>query len=145
MAPAADAAAATNAPAEPVVQAGSPAPGAGRDAAEPAIPIGDPFAMRGLAEGDGFVSAGPAAMPPGIRVVAILAVAGRPPVGALSIPGAATLHFIREGDVIQVDPPEETAAKGAAGSQLYLLVKSITHNQVELAPRTRPQDVRIYR
>lgn len=126
-APAAGAASATNVP------------------AEPKIPVGDPFAMRGLAEGDGFVSAGPAAMPPGIRVVAILAVAGKPPVGALVIPGADTLHFVCEGDVIQVEHPEGAAVKGAADSQLYLLVKSITHNQVELAPRTRPQDVRIYR
>ncbi len=110
----------------------------------PRFPVGDPFAMRGLADGDGFVSAAPAAIPPGIQVVAILAVAGRSPVGALSIPGSKSLHFVREGDVIQID---RSAGKtgGTTDSQLYLLVKTITRAQIEIAPRTRPQDVRIYR
>jgi hypothetical protein len=110
----------------------------------PRIPVGDPFAMRGLADGDGFVSAGPAAIPAGIQVIGILAVAGRSPVGALSIPGSKSLLFVREGDVIQID---RSAGKtgGNTDSQLYLLVKTITHAQIEIAPRTRPQDVRIYR
>jgi hypothetical protein len=112
---------------------------------EPHIPAGDPFAMRGVADGDGFVSAGPAAIPPGIRVVGILAIAGKSPIGALSIPGSPNIHFVREGDVVQIDRPAGSATAGATDSQLYLLVKSITHGQVEIAPRTRPQDVRIYR
>jgi hypothetical protein len=112
--------------------------------AEARIPAGDPFAMRGLADGDGFVSAGPAAIPAGIRVAGILAVSGRSPVGALSIPGSKSLHFVREGDVIQIDRSEGKTG-GTAGTQLYLLVKTITLGQIEIAPRTRPQDVRIYR
>ncbi len=142
---AADAAAVTNVPAEPLQEAEIATADAVALPTEPKMPVGDPFAMRGLAEGDGFVSAGPAAIPPGIRVVAILAVAGKPPVGALEIPGSTSLHFVREGDVIQVDRPEESEAKDAVGSQLYLLVKSITKSQIEIAPRTRPHDVRIYR
>ncbi|HOE61836.1 MAG TPA: hypothetical protein PK576_09360, partial [Kiritimatiellia bacterium] len=145
MALATDAAVATNTPAEPLQEAEIATADAVALPAEPKIPVGDPFAMRGLAEGDGFVSAGPAAIPPGIRVVAILAVAGKSPVGALEIPGSTVLHFVREGDVVQVDRAAGSEAKDAVGSQLYLLVKSITKSQIEIAPRTRPHDVRIYR
>lgn len=109
------------------------------------MPIGDPFAMRRLADGDGFVSARPAAIPPGIRVVGILSIVGKPSVGALAIPGSKSLHFVQEGEIIQMDTPAGVDAKGATGSQLYLLVKSITASQIEIAPQTRPQDVRIYR
>ncbi len=112
---------------------------------EPQAPKGDPFAMRGVADGDGFVSAAPAAVPPGIRVVAILAMVGRPSVGALAVPGSKNLHFVREGDVIQVDRPAGSASASATESHLYLLIQSITPSQIEIAPRTRPQDVRIYR
>jgi hypothetical protein len=145
MALATDTAAATNTPAEAVQEAESSTAAAVSHPPEPKMPLGDPFAMRGLAEGDGFVSAGPAAIPPGIRVVAILAVAGKSPVGALEIPGSTVLHFVREGDVVQVDRAAGSEAKDAVGSQLYLLVKSITKSQIEIAPRTRPHDVRIYR
>jgi hypothetical protein len=113
--------------------------------AETRLPAGDPFAMRGVADGEGFVSAAPAAIPPGIRVAGILVVAGKPPVGALSIPGSKTLHYVREGEVIEVDRPAGGEGQGMTASQLYLLVKSITPSQIEIAPRTRPQDVRIYR
>jgi hypothetical protein len=44
-----------------------------------------------------------------------------------------------------VDHAAGSEAKDAVGSQLYLLVKSITKSQIEIAPRTRPHDVRIYR
>ncbi|AKJ64833.1 hypothetical protein [Kiritimatiella glycovorans] len=123
---------------------------AGTAAAEvtppPRMPTGDPFAMRGLTDDEGFVSAGPAALPPGIRVVGILAVAGKEPVGAISIPGVKNLYFVREGDIVQVDRAAGGgAAAGATDAQLYLLVKSVTASQIEIAPRTRPQDVRIYR
>jgi hypothetical protein len=145
MALATDTAAATNTPAGQVQDVAGSTAAEVLQPAEPKMPLGDPFAMRGLAEGDGFVSAGPAAIPPGIRVVAILAVAGKSPVGALEIPGSTSLHFVREGDVVQVDHAAGSEAKDAVGSQLYLLVKSITKSQIEIAPRTRPHDVRIYR
>jgi hypothetical protein len=116
------------------------------NAAPPArIPSGDPFAMKGAMDGDGFVSAGAAAIPVGIQIAGILAVANKPPVAALSLPGSKSLFFVREGDVIHVDRSGPVPAKGAADAQIYLLVKSITNNQVEIAPRTRPHDVRIYR
>ena len=113
---------------------------------KPPIPDGDPFAMRGgVADSDGFLNVGPVAIPPGIRVVGILALADKAPVGALSIPGSKNLHFVHEGDVIYVDQSISGKVNTASDSQLYLLVKSITHSQIEIAPRTRPQDVRIYR
>jgi hypothetical protein len=111
----------------------------------PGIPPGDPFAMRGTVDGDGFVSAGSAAIPTGIRVAGILVVANKKPVAALLIPGSQSLHFVTEGEIIQVDRVALAGNPAATGAQLYLLVKSITANQVEIAPRTRPQEVRIYR
>jgi hypothetical protein len=111
---------------------------------EPERPLRDPFAMRGEADGDGFVSAGVAAIPSGIRVVAILSVEGRSSVGALSIPGSKGLHFVQEGEVIQLDSTA-TSTETPTAAQLYLLVKSITDNEIEIAPRARPQDVRVYR
>ncbi len=109
------------------------------------VPTGNPFAMRGMGDGEGFIIDSPASIPPGIVVVGILSVGGKKPVCALSIPGSKSLHFVRENDVIRVDRAGTGGAKGATDSQLYLLVKSITHDQIEIAPRTRPQDVRIYR
>lgn len=121
------------------------AAGAGPADSGPSNPLRDPFAMRGTgADGDAYIHAGLASIPPGIRVVAILSMEGKKNVGALSIPGSPHLHFVREGEVIQLD----TAGAGpgaASASQLYLLVKSITENEVEIAPQARPQDVRIYR
>lgn len=131
------------APAEPAVAAPAAEAPTG-DAPEPERPFRDPFAMQGDADGDGYVNAGVAAIPSGIRVVAILSVEGKSSVGALSIPGVKGLHFVQEGEVIQLDPT--ASAPGMPSSpQLYLLVKSITDNEIEIAPRAKPEDVRVYR
>jgi hypothetical protein len=109
-----------------------------------APPFRDPFAMRGGSGEDEYVAADVGAIPQGIRVVAILSVEGKPSVGALSIPGAHGLHFVREGEVIQLDVAGK--ATGAPPTQqLYLLVKSISDEEIEIAPRARPQDARVYR
>ncbi|NCC52174.1 MAG: hypothetical protein EOM20_13285 [Spartobacteria bacterium] len=113
--------------------------------ASTSISPGDPFAMKGASDGDGFVSAGPASIPSGIRVVGILALKDKPPVGALTIPGSPNVHFVSEGDVIQFERADPNKTTAVSDAQLYLLVKSITCTQIEIAPRTRPQDVRIYR
>jgi hypothetical protein len=113
-------------------------------AADAGRPLGDPFSMRASVGAEGFVGAAPHGIPRGIRVVGIIAVAGGAPVGALEIPGSPNLHFVSEGDIIEIDQPAD-GEDGARPAQLYLLVKSISHKQIEIAPRTRPQDVRIYR
>lgn len=121
--------------------------------AETPSPPGDPFALRGAESGEsGFVSVAPASLPPGIRVVGILTPRQGGPVGVLDIPGAQSLHFVREKDVIQFEASDGARAAsraGASGSQsigpIYLLVVSISENQVEIAPKARPQETRIYR
>ena len=108
-------------------------------------PFRDPFAMRaGAGDGDAYIHAKLEAIPSGIEVVAILTAEGRPSVGALAIPGSKSLHFVQEGETIQLDSAGTTAGV-PVGTQIYLLVKSITANQIEIAPQARPQDVRIYR
>jgi hypothetical protein len=111
------------------------------------MPVGDPFTMRGGSGDAGFVSAGTGALPKGIRVKAILQVEGSEPLGALLIPGVKNPFFVREGDVIQIDRPSGVNAASAAltDSQLFLLVRKVTPELIEIAPQTRPQDVRIYR
>lgn len=125
-----------------VMAPGAEAPNSGT--AEPERPFRDPFAMQGDVNGDGYVNAGVAAIPSGIRVVAILSVEGKASVGALSIPGFKGLHFVQEGDVIQLDTAGTSPGMPSA-AQLYLLVKSITDNEIEIAPRAKPEDVRVYR
>lgn len=112
----------------------------------------DPFEMRaGAVDDQGFVSAGLVSLPPGIRVRGILAVRGREPIGAVEIPGMPDIFFVRSGDVIQVDFPGDHGREAPggrpapAGQPLYLLVQSVTADEIVLAPRTRPQDTRIYR
>ena len=130
----------------PVPEDVAPPPGdasAAGATVEPERTLRDPFAMRG-GDDDGYVGAALSSIPAGIRVVSILSVEGKPSVGALSIPGAKALHFVREGEVIQLDVAGGTAGMPSA-SQLYLLVNSITDNEIEIAPRARPHDVRVYR
>lgn len=111
----------------------------------------DPFKMRsGQLNKGGLVAASSAAFPSGIRVLGILAVKGSDPVGVLQIPGMRDTFFVKSGDVIQVDISEHgewlAADKhSSAYRQVYLLVKSVTADEIVLAPRTRPQDYRVYR
>lgn len=133
-------------------------------------PPGDPFALRGTGtEEGGFVSVPPAALPAGIRVLGILTPGSGEAVGVLKLPGANTLHFVREGDVLQYEPvPVRRRVTPAGGEQrtrdteprgarqfesaisspanpVYLLIVSIGENQIEIAPRARPRETRIYR
>lgn len=118
-----------------------------------APPPGDPFAFRASGmEADGFVSVSSTALPPGIRIVAILMPRNGEAIGVLEIPGAKALHFVREGDVVQLEsqpgaraaPRTATDSPGTA-TPTYLLIVSVSENQIEIAPRARPQDTRIYR
>lgn len=97
----------------------------------------DPFSMhpQGRAE---FMAVSEAALPPGIHVVGILALKNGHRIGVLKIPGEQDVHFVSEGERIQV---QQTTSK----DPLYLLICSITNDAIEIAPRTRPEDVRIYR
>ena len=98
----------------------------------------------GAGDGEGYVTAKLESIPSGIQVAGILTAEGRPSVGALLIPGSKSLHFVQEGEIIQLD--STASAPGTSfGSQVYLLVKTITDHQIEIAPQARPQDVRIYR
>lgn len=116
-------------------------------------PPGDPFVLRGAESGEsGFVSAAPASMPRGIRVVGILKPRQGDPVGVLDIPGAGALHFVRKGDVVQFEPKDETrpvarpeVSAPQASGHIYLLIVSISESQIEIAPKARPQETRIYR
>jgi len=114
---------------------------------------GNPFAIHRPADSsEEFVPASDDRIPHGIRVVAILVVKGREPLAVLSLPGSAHLHYVRKGELIQVDDQRpagksriEDKQSDQRGSPVYLLVKSVDAKQVEIAPRTRPQDARILR
>jgi len=107
---------------------------------------GDPFTFRGTGgDDDGFVNVSQAVLPPGIRVAGILKPSGREPVGAIAIPGQASLHFVRTGDVIQIDSGSKNLSGTAQTGPVYLLIVSVTAEQIEIATRLRPQDARIYR
>lgn len=110
----------------------------------------DPFAFQAPQPGTGgLVAAPPGAVPAGIRVLGILTVEGRDPMAVLSLPGKDAPVFVRQNDVIQMDepPPRGRAVSVDAESnrQVYLLITRVTEQEVELAPRTRPEDIRIYR
>lgn len=111
----------------------------------------NPFEMRGGKEGDsGFVSAAFVDLPPGIRVLGILVVKGQNPIGVLEMPGMPDVFFVKSGDVIQIEfsgrsGKTDTGISGIAHRQLYLLVQSVTAQEIVLAPQTRPQDSRVYR
>ena len=117
------------------------------------LPPGDPFVLRGAESGeDGFVAAAPASLPRGIRVAGILKPRQGEPVGVLKIPGAGGLHFVRKGDVVQFESQADTRRDARvelrteqASGDIYLLVVAITESQVEIAPKARPQETRIYR
>jgi hypothetical protein len=107
---------------------------------------GDPFAFRGSSgDADGFVNVPQTALPPGIRVVGILKPSDGAPIGAIAIPGQDSLHFVRAGDVIQIDPVANVPSASGQTAPLYLLIVSVTAEQIEIATRLRPQDARIYR
>jgi len=55
------------------------------------------------------------------------------------------LHFVRAGDVIQIDPVANASSASGQTAPLYLLIVSVTAEQIEIATRLRPQDARIYR
>jgi hypothetical protein len=125
----------------------------------------DPFAFGPVVEGEDFLPTSRAQVPAGIRVVAILHVKGKKPLAVLDIPGSHSgdLHYVREGDVIQIDAPAganpqprikeaKSSPGGDSGTAVsrstehfYILISKISANQVEVAPRTRPQEARILR
>jgi hypothetical protein len=109
----------------------------------------DPFAFQSPEAGTGgLVAAPPGAIPAGIRVLGILTVEGRDPMAVLLLPGKDAPVFVRQNDVIQIDePPSRARAVSEAESnrQVYLLITRVSDQEVELAPRTRPEDIRIYR
>ncbi len=115
--------------------------------AKTADPLNNPFEMRG---DEGFVNAGLVNLPAGIRVLGILAPKGRDPVGVIEIPGMPNVYFVKSGDVIQVEFNEHGNKKVAGATvapqrQIYLLVQSVTSDEIVIAPQTRPQETRIYR
>jgi len=114
---------------------------------KPADSVNDPFEMRG---DDGFVNAGLVNLPAGIRVLGILAPKGRDPVGVIEIPGMPNVYFVKSGDVIQVElngheNKKVAGATAVSQRQVYLLVQSVTSDEIVIAPQTRPQETRTYR
>ena len=108
----------------------------------------NPFEMRGNNGAEqGFVNAGLVNLPSGIRVLGILAAKGHDPVGVLEIPGMPNVYFVKSGDVIQAEINGYGNKKIAAveQKQIYLLVQSVTSDEIVLAPQTRPQETRTYR
>jgi hypothetical protein len=96
----------------------------------------DPFAMQPYS-GDMLLPASESTLPEGIQVVGILSLKGGARIGVLKIPGASDYHFVKKDDLVQVQ------SKGQR--QLYLQVQKIHADSIEIAPYTRPEDVRIYR
>jgi hypothetical protein len=105
--------------------------------ADQSTPLQDPFAMQSYS-GNMLLPARNYTLPEGIKVVGILAVKGGSCLGVLKIPEADDYYFVKEGDLVQV--PQQKGQK-----PIYLQVQAIRADSIEIAPYTRPEEVRIYR
>ncbi len=115
----------------------------------------NPFAYGATEDERGLVPADTGRLPHGIRLAAVLIPKEGEAVAVLRLPGEDTPVFVRENDLISIDP-RQTTRKGHDSSAarrdndsehgpFYLLVKSITSTGVEVAPRVRPTEIHLIR
>ncbi|MDR2392248.1 MAG: hypothetical protein LBE84_11295 [Planctomycetota bacterium] len=135
----------------------------------------DPFAYRLPTSEEGeFIPTSRARVPRGVRILSIIHIRGAGPIAAIHVPHSTggELHYVRAGDVIQIDSlpyqqvtqrtqtqtargrrgrvtetetRESTTTNVSPADYFYLLVKNIAKDFVEIAPRARPQDAVILR
>jgi hypothetical protein len=132
-----------------------PEPGSGRlprpAPTQPGTPPGapaegtrDPFSYSlgtGSEPADPYVAVKGARVPKGIRVLGVLSVADGPRIAVLSIPSQRNTFFVREKDAIRLEPEE----KDEAAPILYLEVRRIGTQEIEVFQKTRPDQVIILR
>jgi hypothetical protein len=123
----------------------------GTDAA-PTRAAKNPFAYGTAEDERGLVPADTGRLPHGIRLAAVLIPREGEAVAVLRLPGEDTPVFVRENDLISIDPGADERKGGTAAARggttaapFYLLVKSITSTGVEVAPRVRPTEVHLIR
>lgn len=77
----------------------------------------------------------------GIRVAAVVLRKDGAGIAALRLPEEESLVFVEKGDVLSIIPGGMKADK----DPYYLLIKSVTKNGVEVAPKLRPKEIYILR
>jgi hypothetical protein len=93
----------------------------------------------------GYVTLTNARIPSGIQLVGVVVMKGQKPIAAIRIPGESDVLFVTEGSVVQIERPSTKDPKAESAEPLYILISRITTDEVEVSPRTRPEDKRIVR
>jgi hypothetical protein len=104
----------------------------------------DPFTY-GAREDAGYVSVANARIPSDIQLLGVIVMKGEKPIAAIRVPGAHGVLFVSEGSVVQVAAPPSEDKKKSATEPVYIFINRITADEVEVSPRTRPEDKRILR
>ncbi len=112
--------------------------------AETRKPARDPFTY-GAREDAGYVSVANARIPSDIQLLGVVVMKGEKPIAAIRVPGASDVLFVTEGSVVQVVAPKSEDKKKSPSEPLYIFINRITSDEVEVSPRTRPEDKRILR
>ena len=122
----------------------------------------DPFKYRAPPGSEGFLPAD-VEMPKGIRVLGILMMSSGHSLAALQIPSEEEVFYVAEGDDLPISAAEQSSSvrqartapsKGGSTSALvpqtapgliYLRIKSISPQHVEVYPEHSPTNVQILR
>jgi hypothetical protein len=104
----------------------------------------DPFTY-GASEDAGYVRVAHARIPSDIQLLGVIVMKDEEPIAAISVPGASGVLFVNEGSVVQVVAPTPEGTDIYGSEPLYIFINKITANEVEVSPRTRPEDKRILR
>jgi hypothetical protein len=111
---------------------------------EPTRGSRDPFTYGGP-EDAGYVRVANARIPSDIQLLGVIVMKDEEPIAAISVPGASGVLFVNEGSVVQVVAPTPEGTDIYGSEPLYIFINKITANEVEVSPRTRPEDKRILR
>lgn len=104
----------------------------------------DPFAYYRLPQdADAFVPAVDANIPPGISVMAILELDADAAYAALRIPGRPDVIYVKKEDVVRVEF-NGSASAGKTHNTIYLKIRKIDAQGVEISPVERPSEVHVF-
>jgi hypothetical protein len=92
-----------------------------------------------------FIASPDASLPADIRLLGILVMKGGKPLAAIRLPGNGQAAFVNVGSIMQVLPASRPAGPATPTEPLYIYVNRITADEVEVSPRTRPEDRRVLR
>jgi hypothetical protein len=112
--------------------------------AKPDKPARDPFTYGGH-EDAGYVSVANTHIPGNIELLGVIVMKGEKPIAAIRVAGEDAVVFITEGSVVQVVAPTSDPKRKANQEPIYIFINRITADEVEVSPRTRPEDRRILR